>query len=137
MFRGRILAENQGDMFLCCRFFIKATSIFTDFLRFFFSSFFSLCIVISIRLPLFFSLKQSNSFFQVFFHFYFCTFIFSRKQIPEDDKAMDASVVFSLSANDAHFSQTHFHDYQINSGLKKTHTLFADASYNLIYCNYE
>lgn len=40
-------------------------------------------------------------------------YFFSRKQITEDDKALEASVVLSLSANDAHFT---VYDYYINSG---------------------
>lgn len=141
MFRGRIAAENQLDMFLCCRFLLRPPQF--PWISFAFSSLF----LHVISLTLFF-LKQSKPFFQVF-AFLFLHIYFSRKQITEDDKAMEASVVLSLSANDAHFSQTlsmitistvdskNTHEKSNASLCLLEHTLFTDALYNLIYCNDE
>lgn len=142
MFRGRITAENQLDMFLCCRFLLRPPQFSWISFCFFFL-FFPAC---HFDCLYFFPLgNNSNPFFR-FLHFYFYHIYFlSRKQITEDDKAMEASVVLSLPVNDAYFSQTHFYDDRIYCGLKNTlnwmhsceYTVCTDALYNLIHCGNE
>lgn len=95
--------------------FVQATPIFMDFFWFLIfvilaSLFFSVCLS---NCSYFFFSETIQALLSGFCFSIFKMFIcfFSRKQITGNDRATEASVVLSLSANDANFSQTHFCAY--------------------------